>query len=569
MSSIQHKLVIKNDSTSGIHGIQTLNGIPQPLMDNSGNIDMSSNFLKVKNMEAGVEEFTTNGDIGVINVFSDSTVNNVSCINFKHARDNIGGNNRRYCSFDPSNNTNTIAGSITGNNVQVSFNTTSDSRLKNVITNSGTYISDNLTNTGYSTWLGSVNSLNPCIYSYKSDIVGTNNETFTYKKTIGGSDISTNYQGFLANEVQTVYPPAVTGISGETININGEDMPVYQQVDMTKLIPMMVGAIKELSTTVTELSNNISGNDTSVITELSTTVNELSTKVSNLTTLSILNPIWNDWTVEDFSDSIRCFITTDITKGIYTYYRTNYSLNYESWGVNSNDLKMTPQQQQSYLNYQLSQDSFKYSPVNNVKFIYNFSSNYNIDTNLTEYSYNYYIVNTSPPDQNVFVDLSVNNSSDISGVVGIIYDLDFQYNYNIYQTLSILNSSNYIWNHTTVIENKTELWYSTFINETNSLSIFYDNIQPNLTSTYWGINQDNTTILDKKTYLYDQISNNNLIDIPPFLIPPNNQFIYDYSYNNTTYNYSYYTVNNGEIIDSSFNGTDPSGNICLLYEKIS
>lgn len=177
-----YKLVIKNDSTSGIYGIQTLNGIPQPLMDISGNIDMSSNFLKVRNMEVGVEQFTTNGNLGIINTYSDSTNTNVSCINFKHTINNIGGNNRRYCSFDPSNDTNTIAGSITGNSVQVSYNTMSDSRLKNVITNSGTYTSDNITNTVYSTWLGSVNALNPCIYSYKSDIVGENNQLFTYKK---------------------------------------------------------------------------------------------------------------------------------------------------------------------------------------------------------------------------------------------------------------------------------------------------------------------------------------------------------------------------------------------------
>ena len=56
------------------------------------------------------------------------------------------------------------------------------------------------------------------------------------------------YQGFIAQEVQRIYPPAVT----EPMNTNS-----YYQMDATKLIPMMVGAIKELSNTLTNLNTQL------------------------------------------------------------------------------------------------------------------------------------------------------------------------------------------------------------------------------------------------------------------------------------------------------------------------
>ena len=244
----RYKLVLKPE-TPALIGIKSLNGIPeQPYLDGSGNIDMSANFLLVKNIEAGTQNFTTNGEKGIINVYSDSSNSNVSCVNFKH--DIQGGNNRRYSSFQP-NGTNFIAGSITGNPAQVSYNTTSDLRLKTNIksigsVNNGSSEKYSIGNDiSFNTWLSAVNQLKPCIFEYNSGVVGSGNEKFTYKKTTAGDNISVNYQGFIAGEVQEVYPPAVTGISGE---IGPDGSGVYQQLDVTKLIPMMVGSIQELNT---------------------------------------------------------------------------------------------------------------------------------------------------------------------------------------------------------------------------------------------------------------------------------------------------------------------------------
>ena len=270
----RYKLVLRPELPK-IDGVRSLNGLPiQPLVDTSGNIDMCGNYLLVKNIEAGTKAFTTNGEIGIINVFSDSTNTNTSCINFNHDRNNMGGNNRRYCSFQP-NGTNFIAGSITGNPSTVSYNTTSDERAKNLVIddkivnnisrftseNNGAYNSYILSsdpnpaigNRNFASWLDSVNALNPLIYQFKSDVVAETSFNFDLSLNDTIERRSVNYQGFFAEDVQGVYPPAVTGMRNQT-DSNGN--PIYQQLDMTKLIPMMVGAIQELSEKVEALEKN-------------------------------------------------------------------------------------------------------------------------------------------------------------------------------------------------------------------------------------------------------------------------------------------------------------------------
>jgi hypothetical protein len=275
--STKYKLVLRPDAGVPDTGLRTLNGIPiQPYVDQSGNIDMSGNYLLAKNIETGNEFFTTNGEKGIINVFSDSTTNGVSCINFKHDRNNIGTNNRKYCSFQPDSS-NFIAGSITGNPATVSFNTTSDARAKNLIINNnivtsssrfnnnindGSYNSYILSsgstpaigNISYTSWLESVNALCPIIYQFKSDVVADTSFNFDLSLNDTIETRSVNYQGFFAEDVQAVYPPAVTG---RRDHVDSSGNPIYQQLDMTKLIPMLTGAIKELSAKVTSLEARV------------------------------------------------------------------------------------------------------------------------------------------------------------------------------------------------------------------------------------------------------------------------------------------------------------------------
>jgi len=327
--STKYKLVLRPDTSVPETGLRTLNGVAiQPVIDSSGNIEMSGNYLLVKNIQAGTESFTTNGEIGIINVFSDSTTNGVSCINFKHNRNNMGGNTRRYCSFQPRN-TNFIAGSITGNPATVSYNTMSDRRVKTNITsidNENKYRSNNNNDISYS-WLESVNALTPYIYSFNTDYVGDNNGDFTYKHSIDANDISVNYQGFIADEVQQVYPPAVQGISGEVEN-NGT--PVYQQLDMTKLIPMMVGAIKDLSSKVSTLEayiNDING-------RISPNIKYTSTNGMFYYTINNTNTSYD---LDDYYKPIKDAIEKwDSLIGIPSIYTTTNNLNYTILNITIN-----------------------------------------------------------------------------------------------------------------------------------------------------------------------------------------------------------------------------------------
>jgi hypothetical protein len=62
-------------------------------------------------------------------------------------------------------------------------------------------------------------------------------KTFNFKV-----DSNTLYDGFIAHEVQTIAPYAITGSKNEIDN-NGE--PIYQNIDHSKLVPLLTGALQE------------------------------------------------------------------------------------------------------------------------------------------------------------------------------------------------------------------------------------------------------------------------------------------------------------------------------------
>ena len=65
-------------------------------------------------------------------------------------------------------------------------------------------------------------------------------------------DIDERMDGFIAHEVKEVVPNAVTG-EKDVVDENND--PVYQQMDASRLIPIMVAAIQELSQKVAELES--------------------------------------------------------------------------------------------------------------------------------------------------------------------------------------------------------------------------------------------------------------------------------------------------------------------------
>ena len=68
------------------------------------------------------------------------------------------------------------------------------------------------------------------------------------------ADEDTTVDGFLAHEVQDIVPEAVTG---EKDAVDEEGNPQYQGIDQSKIVPLLVGAIKELKAEIETLKSQI------------------------------------------------------------------------------------------------------------------------------------------------------------------------------------------------------------------------------------------------------------------------------------------------------------------------
>jgi hypothetical protein len=119
-----------------------------------------------------------------------------------------------------SDNFGTYVGGISFYGSTTTFSTSSDYRLKeNIIP-----ISDSITR---------LKQLKPSRFNFKQ-----------YPEI--------TIDGFLAHEVQDIVPEAVTGNKDE-LDLNGK--PVYQAIDHSRLIPLLVASIQELEARVKELEN--------------------------------------------------------------------------------------------------------------------------------------------------------------------------------------------------------------------------------------------------------------------------------------------------------------------------
>jgi hypothetical protein len=129
-----------------------------------------------------------------------------------------GGTNNYFMAFYKQSN-NDLIGSITGSTgTGTSFNETSDYRLKENVN----YFWDATTR---------LKQLKPARFNFIADPDNT-------------------IDGFIAHEVQEVVPHAITG---EKDAVDSNNVPVYQQIDKGKLIPLLVKTIQELEARITAL----------------------------------------------------------------------------------------------------------------------------------------------------------------------------------------------------------------------------------------------------------------------------------------------------------------------------
>jgi len=129
------------------------------------------------------------------------------------------GSNGGVASFMKESN---FVGSISVDGSSTTFNTSSDYRLKENIIN----ITDGISR---------VKQLEPKRFNF---IIDTD-------KTV---------DGFLAHEAATVVPEAVTG---EYDAVDEDNNPVYQQIDQSKLVPLLTAALKEAITKIETLETKV------------------------------------------------------------------------------------------------------------------------------------------------------------------------------------------------------------------------------------------------------------------------------------------------------------------------
>ena len=115
-----------------------------------------------------------------------------------------------------------MRGQITTSSSSVSYNTTSDYRLKeNVVALDGA--------------ITRVKQLLPKRFNFINDA-------------------ETTVDGFMAHEAQAVVPEAVTGTHNE---VDDDNNPVYQGIDQAKLVPLLTAALQEAISKIETLETKV------------------------------------------------------------------------------------------------------------------------------------------------------------------------------------------------------------------------------------------------------------------------------------------------------------------------
>ena len=185
--------------------------------DSSNNVNEHMRISSSGAIRAGVTSaiqsekyswFRQESDGNTLAYFHQAASADVSGIIMRHGR-GLSGFAGKIISF--CRNDGTEVGSVTVGASSTAFNTSSDYRLKENVTP----ISDGITR---------LKTLKPYRFNFKDD---------TTKPVV---------DGFFAHEV-TAVPEAITGTKDE---VDSDNNPVYQSIDQSKLVPLLVAAVQEL-----------------------------------------------------------------------------------------------------------------------------------------------------------------------------------------------------------------------------------------------------------------------------------------------------------------------------------
>jgi hypothetical protein len=233
-----------------------INMIPAKTLDLQNTDNLAIRFYNGASFKAGIEVATTAGDMVDSSAIDDLGIRSQSNVlfatggNFERIRITSGGE----MLFNSTTYTDgALNASIRGYSGQIRLGTnTTANQARMFFTNPngavGT-ISTSGSSTIYATSsdyrlkedlkpisnaLDRVDSLEPINFAWKAD----------------GSRVD----GFLAHQVAEVIPEAITG---EKDGVDKDGNPIYQGIDQSKLVPLLVGAIQELSAKVAALESQL------------------------------------------------------------------------------------------------------------------------------------------------------------------------------------------------------------------------------------------------------------------------------------------------------------------------